>query len=173
WEEERHLTLEGEAFFEVEKGSSFVVETEAGNVSVLGTSFNVRQRAAALEVVCYTGKVGVSVDETEEVLTPGWEVRFEKGELVRRQNLELAEEPTWLSGTTPLEDVPLGEALEELVNVYGIELEYNDQLDSLRIRTTIPHDNLDNALKLILDAVDLRYDYNTETRSLVVNGTNP
>ncbi|MEL6534075.1 MAG: FecR domain-containing protein [Bacteroidota bacterium] len=163
--------MEGEAFFEVEKGSSFVVETEAGKVTVLGTSFNVRQRADALEVVCYTGKVGVSVEATEEVLTPGWEVRFEKGELVRRQNVDLSEAPTWLEGATPLEDVPLGEALQELVHVYGISLDYNEDLDSLRIRTIVPHDNLENALQLIMGAVDLPYDYDEKTRNLVVKGT--
>ena len=41
--DERIIQLRGEAFFEVEKGSRFVVQTGKGAVEVLGTSFNVFQ----------------------------------------------------------------------------------------------------------------------------------
>jgi transmembrane sensor len=41
WSKERTLSLEGEAFFEVQKGSKFSVVTSDGIVEVLGTSFDV------------------------------------------------------------------------------------------------------------------------------------
>jgi ferric-dicitrate binding protein FerR (iron transport regulator) len=41
WNTNRTLNLDGEAFFDVEKGSTFTVKTTHGHVKVLGTEFNV------------------------------------------------------------------------------------------------------------------------------------
>ena len=41
WKSSRALQLNGEAFFDVEKGESFKVLTDVGMVEVLGTEFNV------------------------------------------------------------------------------------------------------------------------------------
>ncbi|MFK7809775.1 MAG: FecR family protein, partial [Saprospiraceae bacterium] len=59
WATERTLQLSGEAFFKVEKGSTFQVKTDNGTVKVLGTEFNVRSRNGVLEVKCKEGKVAV------------------------------------------------------------------------------------------------------------------
>jgi len=71
WEQERELTLEGEAFFDVTKGQPFVVKTNHGEVSVLGTSFNVDSGADHLYVDVRTGKVKVATTTKVEVLSPG------------------------------------------------------------------------------------------------------
>ena len=52
WEEKRQLALTGEAYFEVEKGQTFRVETDLGDVEVLGTKFNVYSRSGIFEVFC-------------------------------------------------------------------------------------------------------------------------
>src|SRR5210317_1613853 len=52
FESTRTLTLDGEAFFDVEKGNTFSVETNNGIVSVLGTEFNVKNRNSIFEVIC-------------------------------------------------------------------------------------------------------------------------
>ena len=44
WNKSRLVNLQGEAFFEVQKGSTFTVETDHGKVTVLGTSFNIYSR---------------------------------------------------------------------------------------------------------------------------------
>ena len=44
WNSSREVYLTGEAIFEVKKGSLFTVNTNKGNVRVLGTSFNVFTR---------------------------------------------------------------------------------------------------------------------------------
>jgi Fe2+-dicitrate sensor, membrane component len=50
WDSKREVTLNGEAFFKVSKGSTFDVITLNGKVSVLGTQFNVKQRENYFEV---------------------------------------------------------------------------------------------------------------------------
>src|SRR5690554_607376 len=44
--------LSGEAFFDVNPGKKFTVETEMGDISVLGTSFNVSVNNNNLKVAC-------------------------------------------------------------------------------------------------------------------------
>ena len=53
----RDISLSGEAFFEVKRGSTFTVKTTLGNVEVLGTSFNVIVEEKNFEVICKSGKV--------------------------------------------------------------------------------------------------------------------
>ena len=50
WESNRILKLSGEAYFKVKKGSQFTVNTDNGNVIVLGTEFNVNSLNHYFEV---------------------------------------------------------------------------------------------------------------------------
>jgi transmembrane sensor len=59
---ERHVQLQGEAFFRVRKnGTRFTVSTDLGTVEVLGTEFNVRTRDNRLEVAVVAGSVRITV----------------------------------------------------------------------------------------------------------------
>ena len=60
WDARRHVRLDGEAWFKVAKGQTFTVETATGEVTVLGTQFNVLQRGDIFIVRCYEGRVRVT-----------------------------------------------------------------------------------------------------------------
>ena len=77
----RTLTLEGEAFFQVEEGEKFTVQTSLGDVAVLGTSFNVYADNGNFQVECYTGKVKVSFESNAEIITKGQGVKLRGNEL--------------------------------------------------------------------------------------------
>jgi len=65
----RTVTLDGEAFFNVKEGNRFKVESEKGETTVLGTSFNIYSRNSDYSVTCFTGKVTVvSAGKSERVL---------------------------------------------------------------------------------------------------------
>ena len=70
---DRLLRLEGEAFFEVEKGAPFIIECKEGRVEVLGTSFNVHSRNKRLTVSCRSGmvKVGDKSGRHEFIISKG------------------------------------------------------------------------------------------------------
>ena len=72
WNIDRAVNLEGEAFFEVKKGSKFNVNSTYGNTEVLGTSFNIYARNHKYKVFCKTGKVSVSnnTSTVKLVITP-------------------------------------------------------------------------------------------------------
>ena len=72
WETNRNIKLNGEAFFKVKKGSTFTVQTSNGQVTFLGTQFNVKDTGAFFEVVCYEGKVSVTNNKKEYRLIKRW-----------------------------------------------------------------------------------------------------
>jgi transmembrane sensor len=71
WGISRELNFEGEGFFEVEKGSKFRVISNNGITEVLGTSFNVNSRADSYLVACKTGKIRVSREDVNLIISPG------------------------------------------------------------------------------------------------------
>ncbi len=71
WSFSRELEMEGEAFFEVKKGSKFQVNSTNGSTQVLGTSFNIYARNDEYSVYCRSGKVRVSHNNSTQILKPG------------------------------------------------------------------------------------------------------
>src|SRR5690606_6018102 len=91
WNETRNITLDGEAYFEVAKGSTFEVTTPNGIVRVLGTKFNVKQRDDAFEVVCYEGLVQVIYGSYNEKLSAGNRLLILDGKLVANEKENITE----------------------------------------------------------------------------------
>ncbi len=68
----RTVSLTGEAYFEVQKGSSFSVKSPNGEVGVLGTRFSVSDSDKGFLVYCFEGKVEVKYGEEEQQLFEGY-----------------------------------------------------------------------------------------------------
>ena len=68
WKLNRMVKLEGEGFFEVEKGRKFTVFSTKGITQVVGTSFNIFAREDIYKVTCITGSVKVKSKLGFEVL---------------------------------------------------------------------------------------------------------
>lgn len=177
WAEDRSVTISGEGFFQVKKGSSFVVKTDLGSVTVLGTSFNVRTRNDKLEVVCYTGKVNVASTYTDENLLPGDGLRVEKGSITKSwKNSGVGQEPSWLQGLTLFEDaVPLKEVIDELVNVFGIQVLENELPDTAMFKGPFLHNNAANAIREVLfpSTDKFRYEFDSSNNTLSILEKNP
>lgn len=69
WKFSRDVKFEGEAFFDVEKGSRFAISSNNGATEILGTSFNIYARQNNYKVFCKTGKVKVSSSKSDVELT--------------------------------------------------------------------------------------------------------
>lgn len=167
WDKKRELTLTGEAYFKVAKGSIFDVLTEAGKVSVLGTMFNVKNRPGYFEVVCYQGSVGVTYEGTLEKLLPGHVFRVLQGEisLDTIQNTQ----PYWLEKTSNFKEVPFYEVIHELERQYGVKVDVNS-VDVDRIfKGGFVHGNLDMALESITKPLGLTYVIQSPNRVVLKN----
>ena len=125
WKSKRRLELEGEAFFDVEKGQSFKVFTNLGLVEVLGTEFNVISRDAYFEVQCMEGKVRVSsnVLNKEVVLLPGDAVRVANNTL-EEWNFTL-DESNWTHGESTFFNSPISQVL--LALEYQFQINFDNQ----------------------------------------------
>jgi transmembrane sensor len=67
----RKLKLTGEAYFQVEKGSPFIIYSPNGIVEVVGTAFKIIDTGDFLTVICTEGKVKVTHREKTYFLTKG------------------------------------------------------------------------------------------------------
>lgn len=152
WNSQRSLQLDGEAYFEVNKGDQFRVHTEFGDVQVLGTKFNVYARNGRLEVTCYEGKVEVLTSDASEaaILLPGSSVS-----IVDQMMSETAEVgsgeggPGWREGKFSYQQVPMGIVLGELERQFDIEIQ-NQALVENQIWSGVFFNNqLENALRMV------------------------
>lgn len=157
----RRLELQGEAYFDVERGDDFEVITPGGSVAVLGTSFNVFARSERFQVVCYTGRVGVRYSETadSEILGPGDEVEVVNEQLNRRKTTEQVEMPEWTSGNSKFTGVPFSQVIQELERQYDLTVNYPTSLDTIvDYSGGFPHRDLETALRIVFSSVDHQYE---------------
>ncbi|HET8886540.1 MAG TPA: FecR family protein, partial [Salinimicrobium sp.] len=160
WDENRSIKLEGEAFFKVEKGSKFEVETSAGTVRVLGTQFNIKQRKDYFEVVCFEGLVEVETDEKTLKLSPGKMFRIHQSEIQTGHTFQ--PKPTWLNGKSSFESVAFEEVLAELERQYAVEVKITNPTINQEDHFTgsFVHNDLEAALKSISLPFGLEYTIN-------------
>lgn len=159
WKSERNLNLSGEAYFKVTKGQKFTVKTDAGNVQVLGTQFNVKQRANYFEVTCYEGSVSVTSSSNKVVLKPGETFRVIGGKVVAVGNVN-ENAPSWLQQESSFKNVPLWQVVNELENQYNISVSTKGINADVLFSGSFTHNNLNIALQSVTIPLKLSYKIN-------------
>ncbi|MDT0559307.1 FecR family protein [Ichthyenterobacterium sp. W332] len=157
WLENRTLELNGEAFFDVEKGSSFTVKTNEGIVTVIGTEFSIKQREHIFEVICYEGTVAVNHKGQQQTLYKGDTYLSINGNLIVTEKEKL-QQPAWLTNESIFKSMPYTEVLKEFERQYNVILELDSDIESNTLFTgRFTHENLDIALKSITLPLHLSY----------------
>ena len=124
----RSLTMTGEAYFDVQNGDTpFVIHTNQGQVTVLGTSFNVHSRKDGFEVGVNEGIVKVSNDTKSIILHKGQMIgvdsKFDEKNL---QNISYLNYPDWMHEKLVCEQTPLAKVCSEIERTFGISFEFAD-----------------------------------------------
>jgi transmembrane sensor len=172
WKQNREVALEGEAFFDVRKGSSFTVKTRLGDVTVLGTRFNVRLRAGRFEVTCYEGKVSVRAGQEEQVLEPGMKFLIKNNQAFIESG-EVGQGPSWLNQESAFESAPLGEVLEELERQYGISVSTRNVDTTKLFSGRFSHEDLNVALESIAFPMHLTFKISPNRKNVEFSGEIP
>lgn len=148
WKKERRIQLDGEAFFKVQKGEPFVVETPLGEVEVLGTSFNVKARDGYFEVNCFTGKVRVRHAGSVQILTPGLSTQLVPGATALTIPVESdpAITATWRNGRFYFQEATLDVVFDELARQYNLDIKAPQEILDRRTTTFFELANVDSAL---------------------------
>jgi len=152
---QRAVELQGEAFFEVmsDPQNPFTVSSGEMVVTVLGTSFNVKQldSPSDLEVYVKTGKVRVSLEESEQYI----QLEPEEFGLVENRNLtsSVQEDPNYISWKTKdfkFVNSALIEVLQELEESYHVDNRSEDlDLSEMRITSSYSGQSIDAILETI------------------------
>ena len=124
WRFSRELNMEGEAFFEVEKGSTFTVRSPLASTEVVGTSFNIFARGSRYEVTCVTGKVRVFTgDEEGVIIEPDQVAQLDSdGKIVHSTLLKAESQVAWKDGEFYFTAYPLSLVFEEIERQFDIEI---------------------------------------------------
>ncbi len=156
WSEDRKVTLKGEGYFKVAKGSKFKVQTNNGIVTVLGTEFNVKDRNNYFEVTCYEGAVNVLHKSKSVILKPGNSFLVINGEYIDRTDVSL-KNPSWIDNESRFASIPLKNILLELERQYNVTITVNNIDEEQLFTGSFTHNDIDVALKAITLPLNLTY----------------
>lgn len=165
WQNNRHLDLQGEAYFRVAKGKRFEVQTKLGKVTVLGTQFNVKTRKNRFDVVCYEGRVQVNYANTQIVLTHGQGVSFENGKQLKL-NVAVSK-PEWIDHSIAFYKENIRTILDEVERQYNITIELNAKDTTSLFTGKLPAQNLDTALQIISTTYDLKVEKVSKNKIII------
>ena len=165
WKDNRNLTLEGEAYFQVKKGQKFSVNTKQGVVQVLGTHFNVKQRANYYEVNCYEGLVSVTYNKKTVKLPPGKTFRVVNNTIEAVEDFSI-QTPSWLQKESNFDRIPLSQVIAELERQYNIIIK-TEGVDTTKLFTgTFTHENQKVALEAV--TIPLQLSYRIEGKNIIL-----
>jgi len=171
WQEkgERNVWLDGEAFFKVNRHTAgntkeavkFIVHLEDIDVEVVGTIFNVNNRAGKVEVVLDEGIVDLKMTGGERLrMEPGDMVAYSaETQLIDKTNANLTKVKAWQNHQMILDGQPLSELAVLIKNYYGLEVDFaSRQVAEKKVKATLPTDNLE----LVLETLELMLNVRSE-----------
>lgn len=165
-ENERHVTLKGEAFFEVAKNKEkpFVIDALETKTEVVGTSFNIQAREGSqtVAITVVTGKVLFSGKKGNEQLT------LEKGTAgiytiasrsLQKQAIANSNALFWKTGQLQFNNAPLQQVLNDISQYYGVQFQLHDStLANQRITTLFTNEKLEDMLPVLEMMLDVSFD---------------
>lgn len=154
---------DGEVWFDVAHNAQkpFVVETPLGNITVLGTRFNVRKTADAVFVSLVKGKVELRDTATSQlpatVLAPGMEAGLTRHGVGAVHPFDVFATTAWQKDQLVFYDSPVSEVVNELNRYYrGKIVIANSRLRDLHISGVFQTDNIDRVLGAIENTLSVR-----------------
>lgn len=160
----RQVSLQGEAFFEVEPDEvkPFVVKVEGASITVLGTSFYVKAYDSlnVVEVGVEEGRVKLSSDVSggEVLLSAGESISIDKttGEILPHKKFN-PNKLFWKSKTLIFSNEPLAEVFAMLEQLYGVDIEVeNGEILNCRLSAKFRKENIETILEVISASFDLK-----------------
>jgi len=161
----RNVYLEGEAYFEVEKGAApFVISAGEAVVKVVGTKFNVYARDGQVRLDVTEGVVELSttIAGHQEVvrLHAGESSIVEDGKAPKapEPNQLKDEKPLWMKDFFDFEAVPLKEVCKVLERRFDITILFaSPDLDNELVEGSLTTNDLDATMNALVDLAGCTY----------------
>lgn len=173
---DRQVTLNGEAFFNVQKNkhSPFVVTAKEVKVKVLGTRFNIAsyENEKDVEVVLEEGSLLFTETEKNKSYTmiPNDLIMYnKKNNDVVKEIVQPQKYLSWTEGKLVFRNDPLDVIARRLERWYNIDVDLNINLsDDLRLRATFKDESLEEVLGLLKRSLPV--DFKIEDREVNADG---
>jgi transmembrane sensor len=170
-ENQRVVTLEGEALFEVARDTlhPFIVRCAQLTTRVLGTSFNIRTHPGSIEVALFTGKIELSDDKKQTIILKPHEKASYKTDVnqIVVEKAKPEEQASYTLGTQydmHFDDSPISEVskrIEEKFNVHF--LVKNNTINDLLITADFTGQPLSQTLQMIARTLQVQCELKNDT----------
>ena len=149
----RSVELKGEAFFNIspDKAKPFIIDVKDVQVTVVGTSFNVREDSSYVEVLVETGIVKVSQEGKEVTLQAGEKIKMPfAGAVAEKEKVSDKLHNYYRTKEFVCDDTPLWKLVQVLNEAYKTNIVFGkEELKDLRMNTTFYNESLDQVLEVI------------------------
>lgn len=163
----RNVSLEGEAFFEVKKDVTkpFIVDLNGAKITVLGTSFNVKNRSAENEVsaTLLTGKIKFNTKDQTVLLKPNDQLVFNKtSKKINVKTPDISTIVAWKDNLIKYNSLPFYKAIKLLEEQYTVQIQITDrELGNTLITGAFDRGlNLDQILDLMKNNMGFQWEKN-------------
>jgi len=128
----REVWLKGEAYFNVKEDLSrkFIVHTGLGDVSVLGTNFNVDADAKReiMKTTLVSGKVRVDWNESVMMLSPGQQAFVDKANNISKVlDVDVNESVSWMYDKFYFSGKELSQITDQLSKWYKVQIDFENE----------------------------------------------
>lgn len=166
FKEDRKITLDGEAFFEVAPNPEKPFRIKSGTIEtkVLGTSFNINAYAKGREKISVnSGVVQVTYGNNSSqkvTLTKNMQISFYENNTPAITKMDSDNYNAWTNNIIVLDKTSLGETAKILENWYDVDIEFADpSLKNLTISGKFKEEKLETVLQSIALIKDLEINY--------------
>lgn len=166
----RQVRLEGEAYFEVQRDEAlpFIVQTNALDVKVLGTKFNVSSYEKEETIVTLKeGKVQVDCNAGKEsyILHPNEQIVYSESKGAELLQVDANRISSWTTGDLIFVNEPLEHIVKVLERRFNVKIKIeNSVLVNKRFTCTVKQaERADQVLDLLQKTRDLVYEKNNQT----------
>ena len=164
--ERRDVFLSGEGYFEVAKDPSkpFQVEMNGASITVLGTHFNVKADAESDDITATLVEGSIRFEGAKQniVMTPNQQQTFNRStNKVDVKEIDTDTFTAWKDGLLKYKSIPFTELIENLKDIYQVEIRIDDERladPSITVSGTFNQkQSIEQILKVISHSLPIRW----------------
>lgn len=169
--ETREVTLQGEAYFKVAKGTEpFIIHTGLGDVQVLGTQFSVNANDV-LDVMVTSGSVSVKSGEKQVALMAGERARSNGSEIRKLEQFD-PNLVSWKTGHFKFDNETLKQAIPHLERYYNVTINTSKSLQNCKVTAEFKEASLDEVVATLQSILQVKAKKKGDQIKLIGRGCN-
>lgn len=157
--DKRAVALKGEAFFNItpDKKKPFIISVDSIEVTVVGTSFNIKAEKESTEIIVETGIVRVATSGQSVELRAGEKIVFNAGGTIAKEKVSDKLYNYYRSKEFVCDNTPLWKLVEVIRQAYQTDIVIGrEELRNLPMNATFNNESLEQVLKVISLTFDIK-----------------